>query len=369
MTRMTEVSQGLLGWYRAHRRTLPWREEPTAYRVWVSEIMLQQTQVVTVIPYFERWMAAFPDVQTLADAPIDDVLALWSGLGYYRRAHMLHRAARVVVDHHDGALPDTLDGLLSLPGVGRYTAGAIASIAFNLPAPIVDGNVIRVLCRLEGIETDPREGATNKRLWSLAEALIPEGQARDFNQSMMELGALVCSPRNPDCQGCPVSKWCQALATDQVAKLPLKVKRKAKRPMALACAMVQQADTGRFLLVQRPDKGLFAGLWEFPSVEVERLPSVTQGDRQVRGALAEHLTSMGLEVSLGASVSRLQHILTHIRLTVQPFEATCTKAPAQMGPTVRWVERDELDGQPLSAATRKLVQRHILNPEPNLRLL
>lgn len=363
------LAQALLGWYRVHQRTLPWRQTPTPYRVWVSEIMLQQTQVVTVIPYFERWMARFPDVRALAEASTEDVLALWSGLGYYRRAHFLHKAARQLVAHHDGQLPESVEGLLTLSGVGRYTAGAIASIAFNRRAPIVDGNVIRILCRIFGIDGDPRGGANQKRLWALAEALIPEGQARDFNQSMMELGALVCSPRNPDCQSCPASRWCVALAEDRIAQLPQPPRRKKRRRMVLAVGLLRDPLTGHVLLLQRPDEGLFAGLWEMPSAELATLPRVTDGDAPYQEALTKALEGMGVSATLGASLGRHEHVLTHIKMIVHPMVATLhSSTPPPLGPAARWVAPEALSSLPLSALTRGLVERHIMAPEPNTRL-
>lgn len=362
------VAQALLAWYRVHQRSLPWRQTPTPYRVWISEIMLQQTQVATVIPYFERWMARFPDVRALASAPTEDVLALWSGLGYYRRAHLLHKAARQLVAHHDGQLPTSVEGLLTLSGVGRYTAGAIASIAFNQQAPIVDGNVIRVLCRIFGIDGDPRGGPNQKRLWALAEALIPQGQARDFNQSMMELGALVCAPRNPRCQTCPAASWCVALTEDRVAQLPQPPKRKKRRRMVLAVALLRDPQSERYLLLQRPDEGLFAGLWELPSSELAALPRVTDGDAPYREALASKLEAMAVSATIGASLGRHEHVLTHIKMIVHPMVATLDASAPPLGPAARWVSPEALSSMPLSALTRGLVERHIVASEPNARL-
>ena len=356
MTKMAQLSSALVAWFRVHQRDLPWRRDPAPYRVWISEIMLQQTQVVTVVPYFERWMAAFPRVEALAAAPIEEVLAQWSGLGYYRRAHLLHRAAGEVVEAHGGALPEDLKGLLGLPGIGRYTAGAIASIAHNVPAPIVDGNVIRVLSRIFAVEGDPRARPASERLWSLAEALIPEGQARDFNQSLMELGALVCTPRKPRCGECPASAWCEALATDRVEVLPQPPRRQKKRPMFTAIALLRDPDTGHYLLLQRPTEGLFGGLFECPTLEIEAPPTgVTEGLGAVREALEAYLAALGVEASIGASLGRVSHTLTHIQLTIQPFRAELRALRKPLPETARWVAPKALDVQPLSNAFRKVL--------------
>ncbi len=360
MTQMAELSEALLAWFKDHQRTLPWRSDPTPYKVWISEIMLQQTQVATVVPYFERWIDAFPDVDALARAPIEEVLTLWSGLGYYRRAHSLHAAAQAIARDHAGRLPDTLDGLLGLPGVGRYTAGAIASIAFELPAPIVDGNVIRVLCRLFAIDEDPRATPTQRRLWALAESLIPPDRARDFNQSLMELGALVCTPRAPACASCPLADRCRALALDRVDALPRPPQRKPRRLMAVAAALVVDPEADRCLLLQRPEGGLFGGLFEFPTVEL--VDPVDEASRRV--ALDDHLRALGLSVDLGQARPSLTHTLTHILLTCHPFEARLIGSPpASLPQPFRWVAPDDLDAQPLSSATRKLIAAALRPPD------
>ena len=350
---MQPLTDDLLRWYRRERRAMPWRSDPTPYKVWISEIMLQQTQVATVVPYFERWIEAFPDALSLSQAPIDDVLAKWSGLGYYRRAHLIHRAAGLLVEKHGGQLPRDLEALLAMPGVGRYTAGAIASIAFNLPAPILDGNVMRVLSRVFIVEGNPRKGQANARLWDLAQGLIPDGEARDFNQSLMELGALVCSPRKPDCQGCPISDHCRAFAEDRVAALPELPKRKKKRPMFVATALLSDGPAGQYLLVKRPSEGLFGGLFETPGVVLDGLPAPGEARRR----LAEHLSSLGIEATLDGKLEPVDHTLTHIQMKIQPFTARLDSARPRLGAGARWVRVDELDDQPLSSATRKVIAR------------
>jgi A/G-specific adenine glycosylase len=215
------LRRALLDWYRANRRDLPWRATRDPYAIWISEAMLQQTRVETAIPYYERFLARFPDLQTLADADSDDVLGVWAGLGYYSRARNLHAAARIVVDEHAGELPDDAEALRSLPGVGRYTAGAVASIAFDRPEPVVDGNVSRVFARLRGIRDDVRKAATVRRLWEEAAALVRGPHPGDLNQALMELGARVCTPRAPRCPVCPVAHHCEAQRGGDAEALPV----------------------------------------------------------------------------------------------------------------------------------------------------
>ncbi|MCI0477261.1 MAG: A/G-specific adenine glycosylase, partial [Anaerolineales bacterium] len=217
----------LLTWYAKHKRDLPWRRDAhDPYCVWISETLLQQTQVATVIPYYERFLARFPTTRALASARLDDVLKTWEGAGYYARARNLHRAAKEIVARFDGKIPSTVEELQTLPGIGRYTAGAIASIAFERDAPAVDGNVTRVLCRYFKIESDPKNAQTQKKLWKLAETLLPRGHAGNFNQALMELGATVCVPRNPHCAACPLARGCQARRLNLQEKLP---RKRAKR--------------------------------------------------------------------------------------------------------------------------------------------
>ena len=263
-------TDALLTWYHAHRRDLPWRPISTRpanpYHVLVSEAMLQQTQVATVLPYYARFIAAFPTVHALAAADEQRVLTLWQGLGYYRRARNLHAAARLIVERHAGRVPDTVADLLALPGVGRYTAGAVASIAYNAPAPILDGNVARVLSRYLGLATPLDQPTTQRALWNEATDLVQRsGHPRDFNQSLMELGALICTPRSAKCLYCPLRDGCNAFATGRVAALPVKPPK--KRPLAVTHTIVALKRRGRYLFERRPDTGLWAGMWQMPTVE------------------------------------------------------------------------------------------------------
>jgi A/G-specific adenine glycosylase len=301
------LAEALVTWFDAHQRDLPWRRDRAPYAVWVSEIMLQQTRVETVTPYFERFLCRFPDTRALAAAELDEVLHLWSGLGYYRRARQLHATAREVTSRYGGTFPRDAETLRSLPGVGAYTAGAIASIAYGAREPLVDGNVARVLSRVEGI-TDPiKSPAARTRLWSLAGRLVPEDRPGRFNEAMMELGATVCTPREPRCSACPIVAFCAAHATGREREIPV-VSPKPKVPEVHAVAAVLVDEQGRALFGRRRADGLFGGLWEPPMVE----PASTL--LEARGAFA----AMGLALGRGRlrEVGRVRRVLSHRRMIV-----------------------------------------------------
>ena len=306
---MPALEQALGRWFDAHARDLPWRRTRDPYAIWVSEIMLQQTRVETVVPYYERFIARFPDVSALARASCDDVLASWSGLGYYRRARSLWLAARELQMRRGGELPRTASELRLLQGVGAYTAGAIASIAFDLREPVVDGNVARVLARLCRIDDDVASSAGRRRLWELARSLVPVGRPGRFNQALMELGATVCTPERPACERCPVRARCQARAAGRVHELPVVGARCRPRTVSLVAAVVYAgADRGAMWLGQRRPGGLYGGLWEPPMVEAVDLGAA-------RGALAAY--GIARRLRLGP-VGEVEHLLTHrrLRLTV-----------------------------------------------------
>ncbi|MCC6621257.1 MAG: A/G-specific adenine glycosylase [Deltaproteobacteria bacterium] len=339
-----------------HQRRLPWRDDPSPYRVWVSEIMLQQTQVATVIPYFERFVAAFPTVDALAAADLSDVLTLWSGLGYYRRARLLHAAAREVVDAHGGRLPSTVEGLLGLPGVGRYTAGAIASIAFSVRAPVLDGNVMRVLSRLDAVDAPVDAAATQRALWARAEALVPADDPSAHNQAMMELGALVCTPRAPDCPACPWVDACAAHARGAAHLFPKKSPKAPARAVSVVAGLLGRslADDA-VLLARRPEDGLFGGLWELPATDLE----ARRAPASPRAALARAFRDrLGLDVDVGPHLAGLTHQLTHRTLSIDVFRVTAARG-ADPRPSwyteARWVPRSAPDAVPLSTLTRKVL--------------
>jgi A/G-specific adenine glycosylase len=347
-TALPRLRSALVAWYDSHARDLPWRRTRDPYAIWVSEVMLQQTRVDTVIPYYQRFLARFPSATALADAPEDAVLAAWSGLGYYRRARMLHGAARVITAQHGGAMPREPEARRALPGVGRYTAGAIGSIAFDLPEPIVDGNVARVLARCFAIATPLGQRETELVLWELAEALVAGERPGTLNQALMELGATVCTPERTRCDACPWQSSCRAHAEGRVGELPVPAKAKAPRSVAL-CALRAHTPDGRVWLV-RSDEGLFHGLWGLPVCE---------------GAGLEAACTLRDQLGLGKAeltrVGEVKHVLTHRLLTVEVYELRATRAPAPL----RAVAADELAELGVSRLTKKLLT---LAPEAQLTL-
>jgi A/G-specific adenine glycosylase len=349
--RAAVVRRRLLKWYGVHQRRLPWRaskgQTPNPYHVLVSEAMLQQTQVATVIPYFHRFIAALPTVGDLADADEQTVLRLWQGLGYYRRARNLHAAARVIQREHASRVPDTVEALLNLPGVGRYTAGAIASIAYGRPAPILDGNVARVLARLFLIERPVDAPDTRKTLWQLAEALVPDRRAGDFNQALMELGALVCTKANPSCKTCPLAGECDALKADRVSAVPVPAIRKAPIPVHHHILAIERA--GRFLFQQRPAAGLWSNMWQLPTVE--------SWNGKVNGTtinawIAEHL---GLVTAPPTSSGVFTHQTTHRTISFYLWRTQVASGRLRTG-AGQWRSLNALDDLPLPNPQRKAIK-------------
>ncbi len=341
----------LLEWFDGHRRDLPWRGEHDPYAVWVSEVMLQQTRVQTVVDYFERWMERFPTVEALAEASVEEVLQLWSGLGYYRRARYLHRGAQQVVEQRDGQVPSTVDELRELPGIGPYTAGAIASIAFGRVEPLVDGNVMRVIARLFTIEGKPRRSPAKQQIWDLAGKLVDSQRPGDFNQALMELGSQVCTTASPQCTSCVVRPFCAAFAEGEPTRYPQTRDRPDQKPMRARCCVVfyDDGEDTKFLLRRRPETGLLSGLWEFPGVEYEgeTWPGVE--------ALAERLRE-----GCGQPVGQLQqvpgevtHLFSHRRLQVQVHQLELSRA-GQAPQGWRWVSAQELPEVASSALLKKV---------------
>ena len=317
---VSAVRASLLTWYDVVARDLPWRRTRDPYSIWIAEVMLQQTRVETVLPYYARFLARFPDARALAAAPLDDVLAMWSGLGYYRRARLLHRGAQHVAEKHGGAIPADLDSIREIPGVGPYTTGAIASQAFQMEAPLVDGNVARVVSRLCAIEDDVKSGKGLARVWRIAGALVRGERPGALNNALMELGATVCVPREPRCLLCPLAKSCAARREGRERALPM-VTKKAERPRIeeIAAVLREPETQGDFVVLMRcSPTGLFAGMWE--------PPRVTTTDRHAaRAALGELL---GAEVTLHDAPSRrIEHVLTHRVLDVVVHQGTIARAP------------------------------------------
>nr|WP_246593741.1 A/G-specific adenine glycosylase [Evansella tamaricis] len=292
----------MLDWYEDQKRDLPWRKDRDPYKIWVSEIMLQQTKVDTVIPYFNRFMELFPTVEALAEAEEETVLKAWEGLGYYSRARNLHQAVKEVQENYGGQVPANPEGIHQLRGVGPYTAGAILSIAFNIPAPAVDGNVMRVLSRIFTIYDDIAKGSTRKLFESIVEDIISPNNPSDFNQGLMELGALICTPKSPSCLICPVGKHCAAREEGVQALLPVKAKKTPPKLKDMKAVVLKDND-GNILIEQRPEKGMLAKLWQFPNLE-KSSEDLTD--------LEEHLRSQGLEVQLSEKVHEVRHVFSHI---------------------------------------------------------
>jgi A/G-specific adenine glycosylase len=343
------LARDLLRWYDVHKRDLPWRQTRDPYAVWVSEVMLQQTQVKTVRSYYERWMARFPTLAALANAPEDDVLHAWQGLGYYSRARNLQKGAKAVVTDHGGRVPRTVPLLLSLPGVGPYSAGAIASIAHGERAAIVDGNVVRVLCRFFGLSGDPTRAPLKAELWRLAEAAVPETRPGDFNQAMMELGATVCTPRGPECGQCPVAKACVARKTARAESLPELPKRRATVAVPRAAAVVFRGE--RVLVVKAEEAApRWAGMWQFPSSDVARAEAASvAAERAVR-------ETVGLVVSVGESTFTVRHSVTHHRITLDVFRTVSRQgAPRPVRcEEFAWKRPSELPELAMPAAHRRI---------------
>jgi A/G-specific adenine glycosylase len=336
-----------LRWYRRNRRDLPWRRTRDPYAIWISEAMLQQTRVETVIPYYERFLTRFPDVGTLACADLDDVLGHWAGLGYYSRARNLHAAAREVMERFDGDLPDDAVALRSLPGIGRYTAGAIASIAFDQPEPVLDGNVMRVLARLHGIRDDVRRPAGTARLWQEAAALCRGPRPGDLNQALMELGARVCTPRAPDCSSCPLSGACVARRSGDPEAIPKRSPRSRPRRVRAVAALLLRR--GRTLMVRRPPGGLLGGLWELPGGEFER------GERPEAALRRTLRNTTGLSIRALEPLGRVTHLFTHRALELHVFRGSAPLGPVRLAgfEEHRWIAPARLGQLAQARLTRK----------------
>jgi len=354
------AARRLLAWFARHGRDLPWRRTRDPYAIWVSEVMLQQTQVATVIPYFERFLHAFPTLRDLAAAEEQEVLKLWEGLGYYRRARDLHRAARLLAASHNGQIPDDADVFRALPGVGRYTAGAVLSQAFDRRLPILEANSLRVLCRLLGLRHDPRSGQAQRQLWRAAEDLLPARAAGQFNQALMELGALVCTLRSPGCAACPLTDVCAARVLNLQQEIP--AKPTAPSTVAVREAAVVVRRKARVLLVQRPAQGRWAGMWEFPHGPL--------GEQETHEQAAARLLreATGLEADLGGELLTLKHGITRFRITLVCFEAAHRKGSFRPGLYVRgeWVKPQQLATYPVSSPQRRLAQSLLRPRQPRL---
>ncbi len=336
-----------MAWYRAAARTLPWRGESDPYRVWLSETMLQQTRVATVISYYERFLGEFPTVADLAGAPLDRVLHAWQGLGYYSRARSLHRAARQIAESADGVFPRTAEQWRRLPGVGQYTAAAVASITAGEPVAAVDGNAKRVMARLFGVREEIEAPATSAKLWRLAQGLLDRRAPGEFNQALMDLGSLICTPRRPRCEICPLRRWCRA-ATDGTADVLPRRRARAPAPrVAAVCALVERG--GRFLLVQRRPAGLLGGLWELPGVELR--DGAIAAD-SLEGALRD---DFGVRARAAGQLGVVEHAFTHRKLTLHVFRCAWTSGRIRLARHERhaWLTPAEISAYALATLDRK----------------
>ena len=347
MNASVDFTHRLLAWFDRHgRHDLPWQHPRTPYRVWLSEIMLQQTQVGVVAGYFSRFVDALPDLPALAHAPQDQVLALWSGLGYYARARNLHAAAKLCMERHGGDLPRDIDALIALPGIGRSTAGAILSQAWGDAAPILDGNVKRVLCRVFGIDGWPGTPAIEKRLWALAATLLPQARLADWTQAQMDVGATLCTRANPACARCPVQDVCVARIAGRTAELPTPKPGKP-RPQRRAHMVLAMDATGRVLLQRRPPSGIWAALWSLPEFDDQ--------------TTAQQWVARQLDSGDARALPVLIHDFSHFRLHIHPRLIVVNGLRTGIGDNAAlcWAGRSELAGLGLPAPIRKLLQEHI----------
>lgn len=361
---ISDYHHALKDWYATHKRDLPWRRTDDPYAVWISEMMLQQTQVAQARPYFERFMARFPTVHALAEAPMADILKLWEGLGYYARARNMGRAAKQIVADHGGKIPNELADLLTLPGIGPYTAAAVISIAYGKNHAVVDGNVVRVLCRLLNLQNRPDTAQTRNVLFPLADQLLEKGAASDYNQAVMELGATVCLPKQPKCAVCPVRALCHGFTElEDPSVLPLKKVKKQRPHYTETAALIWR--NNNLLIVRRPENGLLGGLWEFPGCRVE--PGAA-----IEASLLSHLISVyGLTVSAPRPLAAPRHAFTHFSITLHGIECDWLSgdAPTDAEHPARWVDLSELGQFAFPKAQNRLIDalnRRIRNDQLTL---
>lgn len=351
----TAFRKALPAWFDGARRPMPWREPGPGgnrdpYRVWVAEVMLQQTRVDTATPYFRRFVERFPNVRDLAAAPIDDVLKLWEGLGYYSRARNLHRAAQQVVEQHAGRVPSDEEAFRALPGVGPYTSAAVLSLAFDAPLAVLDGNVIRVLTRVFAIDADARAGKTRRQLQTLADALLDPDRPGRWNESVMELGATICTPRSPACRRCPLDSVCQAFASGAPEGYPVVSKRAPVPHHTISVGLVMDQES-RVLIQRRPEDAMLGGLWEFPGGKVE------EGETPGEACARELEEELGITVEVGAPIARVDHAYSHFRITMHAFRCRLVSGEPQTetGEPLAWVSVDALDEYAFPRANRRVI--------------
>jgi A/G-specific adenine glycosylase len=358
----------VLKWYDQHGRKLPWRESADPYRIWLSEVMLQQTTVAAVVPYFERFTTRFPDVQSLAAADVDEVLRLWEGLGYYSRARNLHRASQAVVNEHSGQFPPDVEVLRALPGIGRYTAGAISSFAFDQPAAIVEANTERLYARLLALRDDVRATASQKLLWQFAEGLVPDKRAGDFNQALMDIGSKLCRPVDPDCESCPLQRYCGAFRNGLQKEVP--VRKPATAITAITELAVVLMHREQFLLRRRTENERWAGMWDFVRFEVSTEESSALPLVQKRGrskslfspeglelpefAIQKTQSQIGLKPGPIVASTEFSYSVTRYKVQLICFACSARRGGGKLSDGVQWFLQDELPELPLSMTGRRI---------------
>jgi len=362
-TEPASLRKQLIKWYLKNRRDLPWRRSNNPYHIWVSEVMLQQTQVNTVVKYYDRFLKTFPNIKKLAQADLQDVLKVWEGMGYYARARNLHRSAKVVVKNYRGKVPNTWQVFHSLCGVGDYIAAAVLSIAFDQPYPVVDGNVKRVLARLHKISAPVNQAGSYHVFKDAAAKLLGPAQPGIFNQAMMELGALICKPQNPRCDACPLDHLCLAFKTRQIAEFPKRKKSRAKPQFHIAVGVVFKGD--RVLITRRKAAGLLGGLWEFPGGKIK------QGESVETACIREIKEEVNLKVRIDSHLTRIKHAYTHFKIIMEVFCCRYVSGKVKLnGPTAhRWIRIEEYKNYPFPKANHKFIplleQKHGFDQEPS----
>jgi A/G-specific adenine glycosylase len=332
-------------WFARHRRDLPWRRRHDLYGIWVSEVMLQQTRVETVVPYYRKFLVRFPSLRRLAAAPLQDVLKAWEGLGYYARARNLWQAARRIAETGHGRIPATIEGFRELPGVGEYIAAAVLSIGRGLAVPVLDGNVLRVVCRWQGIDGDVRREATRRRVRAFLERTMPAAEAGEFNEAMMELGALVCLPKAPLCRQCPLQRGCFACRHGRVGSLPVKGRKRPVPEYRVALALIRRR--GKIFIQRRPENGHLGGLWEFPGGKCR------QGEAPGAAVVRECREELGAEVQALEELAVVRHAYSHFKVVLHVFICRKTGGSLRTGQPHAWVKVQDLDRYPFPAANHK----------------
>ena len=354
----SSFAKALLRWYDEAKISLPWRGGHDPYQIWLSEIMLQQTRVAAVKEYYSRWLEKFPTIEKLAAASLDEVLKAWEGLGYYTRARNVHKLAKIIVNEQHGKFPTSSEALQTLPGIGRYTAAAIASIAFDERVAVLDGNVIRILSRLLDLPDEINQPKIQTKLWDVAESLLPKNRCGNYNEAIMDLGRTICTPRNPNCDECPIQKFCLAYKNQTTHLRPVK-KAKAAIPKIHSAAAVIRDEQQRILLVQRPPEGLLGGLWMLPQTNCE-------ADENHQDALQENFAKdFGAEIFVGEEMAHATQTFTHFHLSLRAFVCTIRKGKLQSKLNVNWVAMSELNQYSFGKAERAIIDA-LENWQPRL---